>query len=122
MARTMFIAGCLALACGGSSPELTPAPPVTGDSLIIEVENQNFYDATIHYLFGGGNRRRLGMVTGNSRGRFTIRWDPRPLRFTINFVGAGETVSDDIQTSAGEIVGVTLPPNAHRSRRLIIRE
>ena len=128
MARTMFlaawfsIAGCVALACGGSSPELTPDPAVTGDSLVIEIENQDFYDATIHYLFGGGNRRRLGMVTGNSRGRFTIRWDPRPLRFTINFVGAGATVSDEIQTSAGDIVGVTLPPNAHRSGRFSIRE
>jgi hypothetical protein len=111
------------LACGGGAgPDVTPAPAVTGDSLVIEIQNQNFYDATIHYLYGGGARQRLGTVNGNSQGRFTIRWDPRPIRFNINFVGAGETISDEITTSVGDILGVTLPPNAHRSRTLRIRE
>ena len=122
-AAWLSMAGFVVLACGGTSPQLTPDPVIPSDSLVIEVTNQDFYDATIHYVFGsGGNRRRLGTVTGNSQGRFTIRWDPRPLRFTINFVGAGETVSDDIQTSGGDIVGLTLPSNAHRSRTLRIRE
>jgi hypothetical protein len=110
----------LGAACGGGSgSDVSPEPAVLGDSIMVEVENQDFYDASIQYSYRG-TERRLGNVTGKSQGSFTIPWEPVPIRFTINFIGAGRTVSDEIPVERGDILVLRLPPDAHRSRRLTI--
>jgi hypothetical protein len=87
---------------------------------VIEVRNQNFYDASIRYAWDGQSERRLGDVTGNSRRRFTVRWHPAMIRFNINFVGSGRTRTDEISVERGDILGLTIPPDAHRRRVLRI--
>jgi hypothetical protein len=97
-------------ACGGGGYGGTPEPAVSGDSIVVEVDNLNFYDASITYSYRGGTRRRLGTVTGKSKQSFTIKWEPVNLRFEINFVGGNRTTSQEIYAEAGEIVELRLPP------------
>lgn len=101
----ILIAGtALLAACGASrTPASTPVPGTTleRNELTVEVENQNFYDATI-YAFDGGHRQRLGRVVGKTTESFTFRWAQQRLRMIIDFTGAGSIVSDELPVSPGE--------------------
>jgi len=56
-------------------------------SIDVRIENQNFGDATIHAL-RGGERIRLGQVTGKSQKDFKVRWNfSVPIEFEVDIVG-----------------------------------
>jgi hypothetical protein len=116
-----FVAVVASACAGGYSSGAGSEPEVSGDSIVVEVRNQNFYDASIRYAWNGQTERRLGDVTGNSRRRFTIRWQPAMIRFNINFIGSGRTTTDEISVEQGDMLGLTIPPDAHRRRVLRIR-
>jgi hypothetical protein len=79
----------------------------------IEVENQNFNDATI-FLLWGTERRRLGNVTGLSSQRFRTDWRGPELRVEVSLLAGGSYVGPAIAVSPGDVVDVTLPPNLDR--------
>jgi hypothetical protein len=93
----------LLAACGASRQAATATPQTDLDrnELMVEVENQNFYDATI-YALDGGHRQRLGRVNGKTTESFTFRWPQHRLRMVIDFTGAGSIVSDELPVSPGE--------------------
>ena len=75
-----------------------------GGSIRIEVDNQNFQDATLYALSSTG-RRRLGRVTGKSQGEFTMDWNfSDPLRIHIDLLAAGSCTTRGLLVSPGEIV------------------
>lgn len=101
---TFLAATAVLAACGAArSPASTPEPGTTleQNELTVEVENQNFYDATI-YAYDGGHRQRLGRVVGKTTESFTFRWSKQQLRMIIDFTGAGSIVSDELPVSPGE--------------------
>jgi hypothetical protein len=98
-------------ACAGRSPE-TAAQPT--DSAAVQVRNQGFSDMVV-YVINGGQRIRLGLVTGNSTNTFTI---PRHLirgaggiQFLADPVGGSRTpVSEEMTVNPGDVVTLTIPP------------
>jgi len=98
-------------ACAGRSPDTGPEP--AGEAMV-QVENQGFSDMVI-YAISGGQRVRLGLVTGNSTKRFTV---PRyltggagPIRFLADPIGGNRTpVSEEMSVQPGDLVTLTIPP------------
>ena len=81
---------------------------------MVEVQNQGFSDMVI-YAVNGGQRTRLGQVTGHSTRTFTI---PRnlvrgatPIRFLADPIGGNRTpVSEEMTVQPDEVVTLTIPP------------
>ncbi|MBI4419263.1 MAG: hypothetical protein HY560_00410 [Gemmatimonadetes bacterium] len=91
-----------------------PEPP---DSVVVEVVNDNFYDARIHAAYDGGHRLSLGTIAGNgNRAEVTIPWEPRPIVFQILFIIGGTAyVSHPVEVERGDIIEVRLPRNIDMS-------
>jgi hypothetical protein len=100
-----FVAGCAKKA--PSTPEQ--------DNVVVVVDNQNFYDATV-YLRWYGDRRRLGNVTGFTKKEFETRWVAPELQVEIDLLAGGTYRGDRVSVSPGEVVEVDLPPNLDRIR------
>jgi len=103
-------------ACAGGR-EMDRAAPATSDSIYIETLNENFYEARIHAVYKGGQRRSLGTIAGNGgRARIGIPWEPRALTFEVLFVISGSAyVSYPVDVSRGEAIELRLPPNIDES-------
>ena len=87
------------------------------ESMVIEAFNDHFYDARIHAVYTGGQRRSLGTVPGNGGStRTVLAWEPHALVFEVSFIiGGAEYVSLPVEVSPGEHVEVRLPPNIEQS-------
>lgn len=83
------------------------------DSIHVDAVNENYYDARIHAVYAGGQRRSMGTVAGNGgRVRMALAWEPRSLAFEIVFVTDGAAyVSLPVDVAAGESVEVRVPMN-----------
>lgn len=78
-------------------------------SVRVLVENQNFGDATVHAL-RGGERIRLGTVTGKSDENFTVRWNfSLPMEFEIHIVGGQGCRVRPMPVDPGDRVFVRIP-------------
>lgn len=78
----------------------------------LQVTNQNFKDARI-YAIWGGERRRLGMVSGNSSQTFRVQWRPgATLRIEVDFLAGGGFLSEGVSTWPGEAFEFIIPANA----------
>lgn len=88
-----------------------------GESIIVNVVNENYYDARIHALYVGGQRRSLGTLAGNGgRTRAVINWEPRSLAFEIQLVTEGSAyLSQEVDVPAGDSVEVRVPANINAS-------
>lgn len=109
---TMLVFGALpfAAACGGIDPATDPFNPSAGE-VVIEVQNQNFLDATI-YAIAPGVRRRLGTVTGKSDQRFRLDWDySRPLQINIDLLAGGACRTRELLVNPGEVVLLVVEAN-----------
>lgn len=75
----------------------------------VTVENQNFGDATIHAV-RGGERIRLGNVTGKSNKDFKVRWTfSLPLEFEVHIVGGQDCYVRPMTVDPGDKVYVRIP-------------
>jgi hypothetical protein len=85
----------------------------SGDQTVqLQVSNHNFKDARIYVLWDG-ERRRLGMVTGNSSETFRVQWRPgATLRIEVDFVAGGGFVSSGVATWPGEALEFVIPAHA----------
>ncbi|MEQ9397659.1 MAG: hypothetical protein RJQ04_00685 [Longimicrobiales bacterium] len=83
--------------------------------LSIRIENQNFNDVTV-YALRGGERLRLGNVTGKSEEGFTLRWDfTLGVEFDISFIGGGRCSTRQLSVAAGDAIWVVIPANTAAS-------
>lgn len=91
---------------GGGDEEPAPKPVLT-----LRVENQNFYDATVYALSDGGERQRLGRVTGLSHGTFTFRWLHDELRVIIQLLAGGSAVTQPVLVNPGDSLNLVIQPD-----------
>lgn len=104
-------------ACTGGSPAGAPPAPSAEDSVTIHVLNQNYWDATIYWIYEGEVRRRLGIVRGNQdEAEFKVPWSPRMLAFEVDLIVAGGVyLSQAVSVSPDGYVDLTLPANLQTS-------
>jgi len=109
LGATLLLCACGVLG-GGAGAEDEPLPePI----LTLQVENQNFYDATVYARSRGGERQRLGVVMGNNRATFTFRWLHDELSLIIQLLAGGSTVTDRILVSPGDSLNLIITPDLH---------
>ena len=120
MSRHLIPVVTLALfgaACAGRGDHDAATLPAVPDSIFVAASNENFYDARVHAVFAGGQRRSLGTIAGNGgRTQMALGWEPRALTFEISFVISGAAyVSYPVDVSRGQHIEVRLPPNIEQS-------
>lgn len=81
---------------------------------IVEVDNQNFNDATV-YVLQGVRSVRLGRVTGLTKTEFVLPSymvvGAQNVRFFVRpFASRRSSVSADVIVSQGDVVGLVIPP------------
>lgn len=105
------------MSCAGRSDRGEAGPFPAADSVFIDAVNENFYDARVHAVYNGGQRRSLGTIAGNGgTTRTAIAWEPHSLAFEVSFIISGASyVSQPLDVSRNEIVEVRLPPNIDES-------
>lgn len=119
-ARTARIAlvGSLLLSAAGCVRGLGQSrSPFTGEDgpgeVRVRVENQNFNDATVH-VRRGGERLRLGSVTGKSERNFSVRWDfTLDIQFEVALIGGGSCATRPMSVAAGEDIFLHVPTNIY---------
>lgn len=122
MIRQIVTAGlvaCVVVGCARipGMPKGDGAGAAQPDSIVVGVLNENYYDARIHAIFAGGQRRSLGTIPGNGgRARTALAWEPRTLVFEVFFVTDGATyVSLPVEVAPAESLDVRVPPNISES-------
>jgi hypothetical protein len=105
--------GCAALAgCALLAP--SPPDPFTGaragaTTVRVDVENRNFYDATIYATMSGGSERRVGDVGGNGRRSFDMPLSaPADVRFRIELLADGWCTTYPIALNPGDGIGLQI--------------
>ena len=93
----------------------TERPDDAREPVRVEVENQNYYDATI-YTIVSGERQRLGVVTGEQEATFSFPWNGPTARFLIHLVGAGTYTTETISVEPGDELKLVVAPDLHRSQ------
>ncbi len=106
-----------AFACAGSSGTGTPAssvrPAVGKEEISVEVQNQNFYGATV-YAYRLGSRTRLGVVESHSTRSFEFVWTTGDLRFLVDFLANGCILTDQLPVAQGDDLLLILEPQDYR--------
>jgi len=114
MPRAVFARfAALLVIAGGCSASAGSAPRPAEPDAVVVVENQAWVDVDVFVVYGG-TRSRLGMVTGNSERRFTLRpavvGRGRDVRFLADPVGSERTAeSFEIYVAPGQEVRLTIP-------------
>src|ERR671918_474899 len=103
----------LAVACGRAAK--TGDEPAPRAETAVKVENQNYLDMNV-FVVRGGQRVRLGTVTGLSTQLFMLRPGMIGPAFDVQFEihpigGRGNSRSETISVHPGEVIERTTPPN-----------
>lgn len=115
----LLLAAALLLAapaCTSSkTAEAGGKPAAVRQPTTVRVENRSFLDNNV-YVLRGGQRIRLGMVTGNSTQTFTIPsnliFGISALQFLVDPIGGSrQPISNEIRVSEGDEVQLVIPPS-----------
>lgn len=110
MRETVVALALLSVGCG---PGLQSESTEPEERTTLRVENQNFLDMNV-YVVRGGQRIRLGTVTGLSTHVFTIPPSiarSSPLQFEVHGIGGrGNPRSETITVQPGDEIRLTIPP------------
>ncbi len=101
------------VACASSGSRFDELEPGRGGELALEVENQNFYDATL-YAVSGSRRHRLGTVGGNGKRNFTFPWVGPEVRIEIRLISVGSYLTEPITVDRGDVLQLTIEPDLDR--------
>ena len=106
------------IGCSSATSEPAPAPQsriVTGygQRISVEVENQNYYEATI-YAYRPGGRFRLGVVSTSRTEAFDFVWPDGDLRFLIDFLAVGCLLTESMPVVQGDELLLTIQPQDFR--------
>jgi hypothetical protein len=103
----------VAVACGRTAKAGDePAPRA---ETAVKVENQNYLDMNV-FVVRGGQRLRLGTVTGLSTQVFMLRPEmigpASDVQFEIHPIGGrGNTRTETISVQPGDVIELTIPPS-----------
>lgn len=118
-ARAALAAAVLLLAlpaCSSSkNAEAGARPTAERARTSVRVENRSFLDHNV-FVLRGGQRIRLGTVTGNSSQTFTIPsnliFGISSLQFLVDPIGGSrQPISNEIRVSEGDEVQLVIPPS-----------
>jgi len=99
----LFAVGTVTACSSRRRPRDESFPPIT-----VDVNNHNFYDATI-YLLWQSNRRRLGVASGNGEQNFTTNWGGPEVTVVIEMLAGRRYQSIPIGVSPGDGLVVEIP-------------
>jgi hypothetical protein len=100
---------------GKKNPFAAPGSGEGEGTIQVRVENQNFGDATVHAL-RGGERIRVGQVTGKSSKQFEVQWRfSVPLEFQIDIIGGNGCGIRPMTVDPGDKIWVRIPPEVGAS-------
>ena len=124
MSRLLSVAvvggAVLVAACAGKAQEVRESP-LPDQTYSIEIENQNFYSATV-YAYRQGYRKRLGTVESNRTRSYSFTWPYTDIRFQVDFLAAGCTIGQSISVVQGDQYGLIIEPADHqRASRSLCR-
>ncbi|MCH7564390.1 MAG: hypothetical protein IH968_11260 [Gemmatimonadetes bacterium] len=94
-----------------ASPSATPFDQggVSLGTIQVEVDNQNFNDATV-YLQSGSGEQRLGIVRGKSVKTFVARlMGPYEVRLRVRLLAGGSFTTEAMHASPGETLLLIVP-------------
>jgi hypothetical protein len=112
--RLLLVLG-IALGLGACGLFKTRAANDAQQRYVLEVDNHNFYDATIS-VTDQGSRRRIGVVTGLTSKKFEFDWPKNALAFEIDLIGGGKYFTSSLPVSPGDVLGLQVRPDLHRLR------
>jgi hypothetical protein len=117
MIRQFVSSAMLALLCVACAGRQRSGAPTQPERIFIEAINDNYYDARVHVLYTGGQRRSLGTIAGNGgRAQMALGWEPRALVFEVSFIISGAAyASYPLEVAPGQHVVLRLPPNIQES-------
>jgi hypothetical protein len=102
---TVLLAGCAVLSPVARDPFAEPGVA----TVRVDVENRNFYDATIYATPDGGTERRVGDVAGNARRSFAMPLTmTADVRFRIELLADGWCTTHPIVLSPGDALGIQI--------------
>ncbi|GBD32523.1 MAG: hypothetical protein KatS3mg081_2432 [Gemmatimonadales bacterium] len=110
---TPFMGGCALLPGRANLDE--PVQEERSRYLTVEVDNQNFYDATI-YAVRPGLRLRIGRVVGFNKETFEFAWPDLDLRFEIALLSVGSYYTWSLPVERGDQLALTILPDLHLKR------
>ena len=83
--------------------------------ITLEVDNQNFHDATLYGLYAG-ERRRLGSVVGLKQAQFAFAWGAPDITVEIYLLAVGSYFTQSLPVQPGEELKLVVQPNLHMFR------
>lgn len=110
----LSLSACVVPGRQGRQPGLRRPAPIS-----LDVDNQNFYDADVYALIGG-QRIRLGMVTGEQKASFTFPWTPQNVSMEIHLIGGGTYRTDTLAVYPDDRLQLIIMPDLH-TRVSVIR-
>ena len=97
---------------GAQTRTVARAQDSVARGISLEVDNQNFYDATI-YAVRPGLRQRVGYVTGEQKSTFSFRWPDGDLRLEIDLLAVGSYYTQVMDVQQGDELQLTVLPYLH---------
>jgi len=97
-------------------PSRDPFSESAAQSIQIDVENRNFYDATIYLINESGQSRRVGDVGGNASRSFQVAWEvPAAMSFRIDLLASGSCTTPPIMANPGDVLGLQITVDFNQS-------
>ena len=109
----MFAAFACAGGGGTGAPTSGVRPADEREEISVEVQNQNFYQATV-YAYRAGRRARLGVVESQGTRSFEFVWITGDLRFLVDFLANGCILSEPMSVDRGDDLLLILEPQDYR--------
>ena len=109
----VFAAFACAGASGTGAPMSSVRPADEKEEISVEVQNQNFYQATV-YAYRAGNRTRLGVVESQGTRSFEFAWITGDLRFLVDFLANGCILTEPLPLDRGDDLLLILEPQDYR--------
>lgn len=119
--RILLMSALTGLVACGTSRRTAPSPfdgtagggSSAEDPIRVDVQNINFNDITVWALRPGGQRIRLGRVTGKTEETFRIDWNLAvPIYFVIDVTGGRGCRTPQVAVERDARVWVIVPSNA----------
>ena len=108
LAVLAVVAGC------ASATAREPGSGFRPEGVSLDVRNQAPNAVTI-YVWSETREQRLGMVEALNDESFSFRWNPAgPVRFRMDFLAQGCTLSEPIMVDDGDELILTVQPIDHR--------
>jgi hypothetical protein len=116
-ARSAWVAALAVLlltGCAQPARRIDPfsSPSSRATTMRVEVQNNNFNDATIYFTQLGGSERRVGDVVGNGRRSFVVPLEfTGDVRFRIELLADGWCTMYPVVVSPGDVIGLQIVPD-----------